>query len=250
MTVAHLPSKPGVAGSSPAGRANKNRPILSAWHSEVPSGPLSNSAPKWAKSRIVSPSGWHRGWHAIGIAAVCAALLAVPVPVRAQAIATIGGAGSMVEGPGLEVGLRLERAVSNTVTFEATTFGSSSQKRQGGYKLGETAIVRGRGIMLGADYRYRDGGIWSKQSLWAVVGWSLPDDEWRIVARLPIWETAPNQVKQIAFEYRDHPRSARVGVMTAAGLMVYKEVRPDAPQEIAGFASVSLSVRLGSLRQP
>lgn len=166
--------------------------------------------------------------------------------MSAQPIATIGFSGATVEGPGLEAGLQFGRAITDAVTIETTTFASTSQKRTGGYKLGETVLVRARAVMLGLDYRYRDGGEWNKQVVWAVAGWSWrkPDAEWRVLARVPIYESAPNHVHQFAFEHRAQRRSSRFGVMGTAGLIAFTDVRPDAPLRLGGFGSVALTVRL------
>jgi hypothetical protein len=175
--------------------------------------------------------------------------ISIPAATRAQTTATIGLGGSSVEHPGVDAGLRVERALNSTVMIESTSAFNTAQKRDGGFKLGETVLLRAGHLIGGADYRYRDGGPWVKQSVWAVVGFahSTPDAEWRILARVLVFETQPNHVRQFTYERRDHPGSGRFGVEGRGGLMVYTDIRPDAPTRYGGFGSVSLSVRLGRL---
>jgi len=38
------------------------------------------------------------------------------------------------------------------------------------------------GILLGADYRYRDGGAWAKQALWLRSGLVWSSERWTVKA--------------------------------------------------------------------
>ena len=73
------------------------------------------------------------------------------------------------------LGLLLQAAFQNTL-IDTRIFGSTSNKieSRAGYILGLDLDLHKRiGPLVGIGYRYRDGGLWTKQSLWLRGGLAL-----------------------------------------------------------------------------
>ena len=80
------------------------------------------------------------------------------------------------------------------------------------------------GIMVGADYRYRDGGPWSKQAIWLRSGFVWSRDRWTVktVVRLELWQIDAPEVRLAQWEIR-HRLSRRWMLALTQGVGTYQQ---------------------------
>ena len=94
--------------------------------------------------------------------------------------------------------------------WEAVTSYDSADKYAGaGWAFGQSvdaAVVDagGVGVLVGADYRYRDGGTWSKQTMWLRGGivWTHYPHSLRAVARATAYATDDTRSTALQAEYQ------------------------------------------------
>lgn len=175
----------------------------------------------------------------------------VALPAYAQTSVNVGldTSVNLGEKPGLIVGIRTEKR--GPVGFESQTFLDSSRKEHGGWKAGQDILVRfGTRFeaIAGTSFRYRDGGIWYKKSLYSVVGagWRSGLQEVRLLYRHPLYETASyGHVRQLVGELRLTPRGKRFGLAVSEGIILYHNSGVNQPRQYGWFQDFNLVIALG-----
>lgn len=176
------------------------------------------------------------------------AAIFVAETVSAQVTMTGGISGSVNMGAsrGANIGLRAERR--GKVGFENIVFFDSSKKRDGGWRVGDRFSLRfGRrtGLVIGADFRHRDGGIWYKQTIWALSGvsWQSEHNEVRLTYQHPIYEDSQNLVRSVELDMYARFPNSRFGVWVMEDLNFYRDYAGQ-PTRIGWSQMAGVSVRL------
>lgn len=150
--------------------------------------------------------------------------------LQAQTAFVVGADTSvnMGERPGVLLGLRAEK--EGGVGLESFTYVDTSRKREGGWKAGQSFSVRlgGRfGAILGGSFLYRDGGPWVKTTVRSLVGvgWRGGSQEVRFLYRHPLYESYPNDVRQVGVELRLRKPGSRFGLILTEGFSLYRDDR-------------------------
>jgi hypothetical protein len=118
-----------------------------------------------------------------------------------------------------------------------TSFDSTDKARGSGWAFGQSfdaAILDagGVGVLAGADYRYRDGGDWTKQTVWLRGGaiWTRRPHTVRGVVRATAWATDDTRATAVQVEYRYY--AGRLVFATTQGVLWFIQ-----PTTKAGYYS-------------
>lgn len=165
------------------------------------------------------------------------AIIALPLSAEAQVRFEVGldSAVNTGERPGAIFGLRTERPglvnIENFASFDTShkLLGfDGSRKLVAGWKATDAFLVRvgGRyGVVGGTTLKYRNGGDWHKQTVWAALGASIrgKGQEMRFLYYHPVYESYPNDVHQAIVEFRVRKPGSRVGLVLEEALVSYHD---------------------------
>lgn len=153
---------------------------------------------------------------ALALLALAAWLLS-QVCAGAQTVAVLGGVG--VSGGLGEINpspeaIVLVDATAGALVVETTSTFDAARKYTGHGWTAKQAVevlqIGGRpwGLLVGAEYCYRDGGPWVKQGVWlrAGIAWQSDVDTIKVVVRVPAWDSANDtthsRIGQIEIRHR------------------------------------------------
>jgi hypothetical protein len=158
--------------------------------------------------------------------------LELGVVVVMMGVTSSGGLGESRVAPDFAIGADLSRV-------HLTAFASPSNKIEsgGGWVAGSDADVRlGRGALAGIGFHRRNGGTWTKDSLWVRAGW---ESRWfRVIARQDL--TTLNRVSVGELTLRRDFGSLRLE--ETAALARYK--RPDGRYDWGGYVQLGFGLHL------